>query len=82
MQSNRMHRTTAEGSTMDRQATFLWMQDLLERLADSHRQWEAAGPRCDRYMAETMCRDLDELRRLCHWLPAERSVNDRTLVAA
>jgi hypothetical protein len=68
--TSRFYRDSIElptGDMMDRQATFLWMQDLLERLAERQQQWRSE-PGCDQYLGASMCRDLDELRRLCDWL--------------
>ncbi|HEY5312159.1 MAG TPA: hypothetical protein VIK18_06550 [Pirellulales bacterium] len=58
--------------TMDRQARFLWMKDLLEHLSDCHDQWQAADPASQRYLADAVRRDLDELRRLCESLDCQR----------
>ena len=57
--------------TMDRQTRFLWMKDLLDHLAECHDQWQAADPAIERYLAEAVRRDLDELRRLCDSLAGE-----------
>ncbi|HEX3872286.1 MAG TPA: hypothetical protein VHV77_17695 [Pirellulales bacterium] len=70
---------------MDRQATFLWMQDLLERLAERQQQWRSESG-CDQYLGASMCRDLDELRRLCDWLRRSSghasSERERSVLAA
>jgi hypothetical protein len=50
---------------MDRQATFLWMRDLLEHVNALHDQWENGDARSDAYVGDMMCRELDELRRAC-----------------
>jgi hypothetical protein len=50
---------------MDRQATFLWMRDLLEHLSALHDQWETCDGQNDTYVGNMMCRELDELRRAC-----------------
>lgn len=59
--------------TMDRQARFLWMKDLLEHLAACHDQWQTADPAVERYLAEAVRRDLDEMRRLCDSLVGDIS---------
>lgn len=59
--------------TMDRQAGFLWMKDLLEHLGQCCDQWQAADPPAERFLADAMRRDLDELRRVCDALAANRS---------
>lgn len=53
---------------MTRHATFLWMQDLLEHLHACSEQWQTAEPGSEPFLADTMRRDLDELRRLCESL--------------
>jgi hypothetical protein len=58
--------------TMDRQARFLWMKDLLEHISDCHEQWQAADPAAERFLADAVRRDLDELRRVCESLDGQR----------
>ena len=53
---------------MTRQSKFLWMRDLLEHMQSCHEQWETADERRERLLAETMRRDLEEIRRLCESL--------------
>jgi uncharacterized membrane protein YccC len=67
---------------MDRQATFLWMQDLLEHLNSCHEQWQLADARTEHYLADSMRRDLDELRRLCETLRGAGRVARGTALAA
>ena len=50
---------------MDRNAKFLWMKDILEHLEDCFEQWQQADARSERFLAETIERDLEEFRRLC-----------------
>lgn len=57
---------------MDRQTTLLWMKDLLEHLAYCHEQSEMADSRSERYLLESMKRDVDEFRRLCDVLSDQR----------
>ncbi|HEX4148905.1 MAG TPA: hypothetical protein VHY20_07955 [Pirellulales bacterium] len=68
--------------TMDRQARFLWMQDLLEHLGACHEQWPAAEPAVERFLADAVRRDLDELRRLCDSLVDEQSYRPSDRLAA
>ena len=65
---------------MDRQAKFMWMKDLLEHLGECHEQWQNADARTERYLADSIRRDLDEFRRLCDTLRSEPS--GRVLAAA
>ena len=51
-------------SDMDRQATCLWMQDLLEHLGRCHDQWRQVEGHAAQYLAEAMRRDLEEFQRL------------------
>lgn len=50
---------------MDRRSTFLWMRDILDHLSTCCEQWEDADADSERFLAESMRRDMDELRRLC-----------------
>ncbi|MBS0208287.1 MAG: hypothetical protein JSS27_04970 [Planctomycetes bacterium] len=62
---------------MDRQAKYLWMQDLLEHLTLCHEQWLLADRRNESYLIDSMRRDVEEMRRLCESLdrapPLERA---------
>jgi hypothetical protein len=53
---------------MDRHAKFVWMKEVLEHLHDCHREWEVAEGKAERFLAESMKRDLDEVRRICESL--------------
>ena len=53
---------------MDRHAKFVWMKEVLEHLHDCHREWEVAEGNAERFLAESMKRDLDEVRRICESL--------------
>jgi hypothetical protein len=53
---------------MDRHAKFIWMKEVLEHLHDCHREWEVAEGKAERFLAETIKRDLDEVRRICESL--------------
>ena len=53
---------------MDRKTKFLWMKDILDHLGDCFEQWQGADDRTERYLADSMQRDLDEFRRLCESL--------------
>jgi hypothetical protein len=57
---------------MDRQKQLLWMKDLIEHLGDCYEQWQLADPGTERFLAESMKRDLDECRRLCDSLHGGR----------
>jgi hypothetical protein len=64
------------GLAMNRRAKFLWMKEILEHLDECHRQWQYADDQTERYLAEAMKRDLEEVRRLCdslHSQPARAS---------
>jgi hypothetical protein len=53
---------------MDRKHRFLCMRDILEHLGDCFDEWEQANSRDERFLAETIERDLDQFRRLCNSL--------------
>lgn len=59
---------------MDRQAKFLWMKDLLDHIGQCHDQWQFADPCAERYLADSIRRDLEEFRRLCDSLRNEKSM--------
>lgn len=67
---------------MDRHAKLLWMKELLEHLEQCHEAWLMADEQTERYLAESMKRDLDEIRRLCDALRTESPVRPRSLAAA
>ncbi len=56
---------------MDRHAKFVWMKEVLERLSDCQSEWETAQGPTERFLAESIKRDLDEVRRICHSLRNE-----------
>jgi hypothetical protein len=56
---------------MDRHAKFLWMKDLLEHIGACHEQWQTADARTERYLADSIKRDLEEFRRLSESLRNE-----------
>jgi hypothetical protein len=58
------------------------MQDLLEHLGACHEQWPAAEPAVERFLADAVRRDLDELRRLCDSLVDEQSYRPSDRLAA
>jgi hypothetical protein len=58
---------------MDRQAKAQWMRAILDHLNSCYAQWEDADPRSERYLAASMCRDLEDFRRLCESLRGEPS---------
>lgn len=60
---------------MDRHAKLFWMKEVLEHLNDCHREWEVAEGTAERFLAESMKRDLDEVRRICESLTAEKASN-------
>lgn len=49
----------------DRQHKLHWMRDILDHLRRSQEQLPLADDLTQRYLAESMKRDLDEFRRLC-----------------
>lgn len=54
---------------MERHKRFLWMTDLLEHLRSCTEGWQtSAGRHGEGVWADAMCRDLEELRRLCDQL--------------
>ena len=53
---------------MTRQEKFHWMKDILEHLSDCYEELQQADPDSDRYLAESINRDLEEFRRLCNSL--------------
>ena len=49
---------------MDRQNKLMWMKDLLDHLSLCCDEWQGAEGRMERYLADSIERDLDEFRRL------------------
>jgi hypothetical protein len=49
----------------DRQNKLHWMRDILDHLRRSQEQLPQANAASQRFLAESMKRDLDEFRRLC-----------------
>ena len=56
---------------MTRHAKFLWMKDLLEHMTRCQEQWESADSRTERFLFDSMRRDVEEFRRVCESLRAE-----------
>ena len=68
---------------MDRQSKLMWMRDILEHLGDCFDQWQNAEPGCDRFLMDSVERDVEEFRRLCSSLRHETTrVSLRTSAAA
>jgi hypothetical protein len=57
--------------TMTRHAKLMWMKDLLEHMTRCHEQWETADPRAERFLLDSMRRDVEEFRRVCESMRAE-----------
>lgn len=57
---------------MTRQEKFHWMKDILDHLGDCYEQLQQVDPDSDRYLAESINRDLEEFRRLCNSLRRDR----------
>ena len=51
---------------MDRKTKILCMKDILEHLGDCFDEWQQADSQDERYLADSIERDLNEFRRLCH----------------
>lgn len=66
---------------MDRHAKFVWMKEVLERLSDCQREWEIAEGPTARFLADSIKRDLDEVRRICESLRQDNSSCQRRRVA-
>ena len=66
---------------MDRHAKFVWMKEVLEHLNECHQEWEAADGQAERFLAESMRRDLDEVRRICESLRAGSPQSDHLAAA-
>ena len=66
---------------MDRHATFLWMKDILDHMAQCHEEWQLADSSSERYLAESIRRDLDEFRSLCDRLSV-KSTSGKTCCGA
>ncbi len=68
---------------MDRKSKLMWMRDILDHLGDCFDQWQNAEPGCDRFLMESVERDVEEFRRLCSSLRHETArVSLRTSAAA
>lgn len=59
---------------MDRQSKLLWMKDILEHIGTCHDQWQFADTNTERFLAESIRRDLDEMRRVCDSLCSSRQM--------
>lgn len=67
----------------DRQTKLHWMRDILDHLRRCQEQLPVADETSQRYLAESMKRDLDEFRRLCDSLTGSAMAGPkRTAVAA
>ena len=68
----------------ERQTKLHWMRDILDHLRHSQEQLPLANDVAQRYLAESMKRDLDEFRRLCDSLLNNLSIESprRTAAAA
>jgi hypothetical protein len=66
---------------MDRNAKLVWMKEVLEHLSDCQREWESADGPSERFLADSIKRDLDEVRRICDSLRSEHSSHDRRRLA-
>lgn len=66
---------------MDRHAKLVWMKELLEHLSDCQREWETAEGPSERFLADSIKRDLDEVRRICDSLRREPSPAGRRSLA-
>ncbi len=49
----------------ERQTKLHWMRDILDHLRRCQEQLPSADESGERYLAESMKRDIDEFRRLC-----------------
>lgn len=65
---------------MDRHAKFLWMKEVLDHLNECHAQWQSAHGQTERYLAEAMRRDIEEVRRICESL--RRDCGERATLSA
>ncbi|MEX2121269.1 MAG: hypothetical protein WD847_16875 [Pirellulales bacterium] len=67
---------------MNRRARLMWMKDILEHMTECHREWQTADGRVEQYLADSIQRDLDEVRRLCQSLRSDLSAGERHGVCA
>lgn len=65
----------------ERQTKLHWMRDILDHLRRCQEQLPLADDVSERYLAESMRRDIDEFRRLCDSL-LTASIRDRRPQAA
>ena len=66
---------------MDRHSKFVWMKEVLEHLNECHQEWETADGQAEHFLAESMRRDLDEVRRICESLRANSPQSNRLAAA-
>jgi hypothetical protein len=66
---------------MDRHAKLVWMKEVLEHLSDCQREWETAEGPSERFLADSIKRDLEEVRRICDSLRGDRAVAERRSMA-
>ncbi len=63
---------------MEQHHKLMLVRDLLDRLSDNAEQWDSHDESKSNYWADSVRRDMAELRRVCESIRAERS-HDRTL---
>ena len=69
---------------MDRRKKLLFMQDILEHLGNCFDQWQSADTTSERFLVDSIERDLDEFRRLCESLkvaPKDTAARGEVLAA-
>ena len=66
----------------DRQNKLHWMRDILEHLRHAQEQLPQANGATERYLAESMKRDLEEFRRLCDSLIGMSAIESSRAKAA
>ncbi len=63
---------------MEQHQQLMLVRDLLDRLEDNAEGWQSADDGNSNYWADSLRRDMAELRRVCESIRAGRN-NDRTL---
>jgi hypothetical protein len=57
------------------------MKEVLEHMSDCQREWETVVGPTERFLADSIKRDIDEVRRICDSLRGEFNASDRRRVA-
>jgi hypothetical protein len=66
---------------MDRRSKLLFMKDILDHMQTCFDEWQAADGSASSFLADSIDRDLNEFRRMCHSLRGDATSRERCLAA-